>query len=613
MIEPMASYLVTAPDAEIDFEEALDRFRAGDFSADLTSENSGEFYDRRVWIALPFESVAAQGSDPMRKVIGIGGIFVRLPLVYLDCEGDPPREILASQTREGGSLSARYFTYVRSQSFEINAGQSCLALINVASSDRPNIGIFREGELGTRQIIAVLLKGVLTATLLIIGLALAMVSYLTSRPLGVLIGVTYSLTMIQSEASVFTTTFVSNPLEAREAWEDLTLLTIFAMLSVFLSGFKTFLKIENWPLRTAVAAVLLMPLVVLARGSNSTPELIWAFYLCLFLFVITIILRFPTAAALRVVAGLILFVSAIGSALVEPLFLGRELTDLTIEWFRDANRLIAGLGMFLLLFFDVLYTRRERKRMLGERIEALETQARTDRRLLETEREYSRAREAATRTKAQLAAASHDIRQPIFGLRAAVNSEAERLSPALQDRLGQAINYLEDLTREYSDHETNPLSNDVEAQPELYSLELVTNAVSNMFDSEAREARIDLTVDQTASQTRIPALVLMRSISNLVANALRHAKATRIEVSITEEAGECRVQVIDDGVGMDSNTLNKVQKAGEKSDGSHGDGLGLAIVHALADQHGLDFSIVSAPREGTRATITFETETSNLR
>ena len=125
--------------------------------------------------------------------------------------------------------------------------------------------------------------------------------------------------------------------------------------------------------------------------------------------------------------------------LVEPYYLGRDLSDLTIVWFRDAARLIAGLGMLLVLLVDVLQTRRERARLQTERIKGLETQAETDRRLLETERQYARAREAATRTKAQLAAASHDIRQPIVGLRAAVASEAERLSPGLQERLGQAI------------------------------------------------------------------------------------------------------------------------------------------------------------------------------
>lgn len=603
MVEASARYLVTPVGEEIGFEKALSRYNAGTFAQELASENTGEFHDWRVWIALPFESAAPEGADAMRRVIGIGGIFVRVPRVHLACEGEPPREILATLTREGGPLSARYFTYSRSQSFTIEPGQGCLAMINTASSDNPNIGIFREGELGTRQVVAVLLKGGFTVTLLIIGLILAVVSYLTARPLGVLIGMAYSLTMLQNEASLFTTTFIPDPLAAREVWENITLLTVFAMLTVFLFGFRKQFRLENGIIRTAIAAALMVPLIAIARSSNSTPDIIWAFYLALFLFAVTVALCFPIAPRLRIFAGLILLASAGGAVLIEPYYLGRDLSDLTIEWFRDAIRLTAGLGMLLLLLVDVLQTRRERARMFAERIEALETQAETDRRLLETEREYARAREAAARTKAQLAAASHDIRQPIAGLRIAVASEAERLSPGLQSRLGQAIDYLEHLTREYSDQEKPSADVQREQQDKPYSIELVIAAVGNMFAGEAKEAGVQLDVSGCDGQTRVPALALIRATSNLVANALRHAEPSKVEVTATCEGGRCEIRVSDDGQGMDAATLAEVHAAGAKSDFSDGDGLGLAIVHDLAARHEFEFCLSSQPGTGTQAVI----------
>jgi len=603
MVEGSARYLVSAPGVEIGFDEALRRYRNGGFRKQLRSQNTGEFHDWRVWIALPFESSAPRGAKPMRRVIGIGGIFVREPRVHLACEGNAPREILASQTQAGGPLSARYFTYVRSQSFPVEPGQRCLALINTASSDNPNIGIFREGELGTRQVIAVLLKGGFTATLLIIGLIMAIVSYLTARPLGVLIGVTYSLAMLQNEASLFTTTLIPDPFAARETWENVTLLTIFAMLNVALFGFRQTFRLENDLIRTLLGAALMLPLIAIARSSNATPDIIWAFYLALFAFAITVALRFPIAPRLRAAAGFILIASAIGAVLVEPYYLGRTLSDLTIEWFRDAFRLIAGLGMLLLLLVDVLQSRRERARMVTERIEALERQAETDRRLLDTERQYTRAREAAARNKAQLAAASHDIRQPIVGLRVAVNSEKERLSPALQSRLGQAIDYLEHLTREYSDREEQDLDIAHEEASKPYAIELVTAAVENMFEGEAREAGVTLRVSGCDCQTRVPALALIRATSNLVANALRHAKPGLVEVTACRANGRCEIRVTDDGQGMDAATLARVQVSGAKSATSDGDGLGLAIIGNLAVRHGFKFSLASESGCGTRAMI----------
>lgn len=602
-VEAFARYLVTPRGTEIGFEEALARYNAGEFSAELVSNTSGEFHDWRVWIALPFESAAPAGSEPMRRVIGVGAIFVHVPRVHLACEGERPREILASQNRKGGPLSARYFTYSRSQSFTIAGGQNCLALINTASSDNPNIGIFREGELGTRQVVAVLAKGGFTATLLIIGLILAIVSYLTSRPLGVLIGMTYSLTMLQNEASLLTTTFVPNAMAARDLWESITLLTIFAMLNVFLFGFRRQMRLQNGILRTAIAAAVMLPLLAIARVSNETPDIIWAFYLSLFAFAITVALRFPVAPRLRFGAGLILIVSAVGAVVVEPYYLGRDLSDLTIEWFRDAFRLIAGLGMLLLLLVDVLQTRRERSSMLAERIEALETQAETNRRLLEAEREYARAREAAARTKAQLAAASHDIRQPIVGLRAAVASEAERLSPSLQSRLGQAIDYLEHLTREYSDQDDPKICVQHDQRDELYSIELVTAAVSNMFASEAEKEGVQLDVSGCDCQTRVPALALIRATSNLVANALRHGRPSKVDVAARSEKDRCEILVSDNGQGMDADTLARMQCHGAKSDSSDGDGLGLAIIQELAARHGFEFSLSSQPGAGTQAVI----------
>ena len=604
MIEGSARYLVNDPGQEIAFDEAFAAYRRGEFSTDLKSANTGEFHDWRVWIALPFQSAATEAAGSMRRVIGLGGIFVRPPRVHLACDGEAPREILASRTGSGEPLSARYFTYVRSQSFTIAPGQSCLALINTASSDNPNIGIFREGELGTRQVVAVLLKGGFTATLLIIGVILAVVSYLTSRPLGVLIGVTYSLAMIQNEASLFTTTLIPDPLLARETWENITLLTIFAMLNVFLFGFRRVLRLENGLLRVGLSLLVVAPLVLIARNSNSTPDIIWAFHLALLIFAITVAFRFDIARPLRLMAGAILIISAIGAILIEPYYLGRDLSDLTIEWFRDAFRLFAGLGMLGLLLVDVLQTRRERARMFAERIEALETQAETDRRLLQTEREYARAREAATRTKAQLAAASHDIRQPIVGLRAAVASEAERLSAGLQSRLGEAIDYLEHLTREYSDRENTSLDAETEGEGELYSVDLITKAVGNMFEGEAQQAGINLTVSGCDCQTRVPALALIRATSNVVANALRHADPSAVEVTATNEDGHCQIRVCDNGKGMDAATLTKVQTAGVKSDKSDGDGLGLAIIHDLASRYGFAFNLSSSPGCGTEAVIT---------
>ena len=101
----------------------------------------------------------------------------------------------------------------------------------------------------------------------------------------------------------------------------------------------------------------------------------------------------------------------------------------------------------------------------------------------------------------------------------------------------------------------------------------------------------------------MPALALIRATSNLVANALRHAQASRIEVKVVTQDGANQLMVSDNGEGMDEAALAQVQSAGAKSDQSDGDGLGLAIVHELAARHGFEFIIRSQLGKGTQASI----------
>jgi hypothetical protein len=85
------------------------------------------------------------------------------------------------------------------------------------------------------------------------------------------------------------------------------------------------------------------------------------------------------------------------------------------------------------------------------------------------------------------------------------------------------------------------------------------------------------------------------------------ACAKRIEILITRDAGKdlLRVEINDDGRGMDRETLSKVRDPFFTTKGKK-TGLGLPFLSQAAEQAGGEMSIASVPGKGTRVTATFQ-------
>ena len=84
-------------------------------------------------------------------------------------------------------------------------------------------------------------------------------------------------------------------------------------------------------------------------------------------------------------------------------------------------------------------------------------------------------------------------------------------------------------------------------------------------------------------------------LSNLVSNAFSHTSAGQVCISM--EQG-CLV-VTDSGPGI----APGLYRAGAKGEASDGLGLGLSIIHRLAERSGIGLEIESAAGAGTRAVL----------
>jgi PAS domain S-box-containing protein len=110
--------------------------------------------------------------------------------------------------------------------------------------------------------------------------------------------------------------------------------------------------------------------------------------------------------------------------------------------------------------------------------------------------------------------------------------------------------------------------------------------------AQARDIRLDLSIDPTAGPVLGDARRLQQVIWNLLSNAIRFApEGGRVQVR-TENTGSCiELSVADDGPGIDAAFLpyvfDRFRQADSSSTRRHGGlGLGLAIVRHLVELHG---------------------------
>ena len=100
----------------------------------------------------------------------------------------------------------------------------------------------------------------------------------------------------------------------------------------------------------------------------------------------------------------------------------------------------------------------------------------------------------------------------------------------------------------------------------------------------------------TASHPAVPTAIY-RIAQEAVTNAQRHARARRIQVSLTRTAGGLLLEIADDGVGMDVEARRSAALAGASS--------GLLNMEERARLAGGTCTLVSTPGSGTTLRVAF--------
>lgn len=217
--------------------------------------------------------------------------------------------------------------------------------------------------------------------------------------------------------------------------------------------------------------------------------------------------------------------------------------------------------------------------------------------------------EIANQTKSRfLAAASHDLRQPMHALGLFVAQLGDKVSSpdtlkivdqaqASVEALGELFDALLDISK----LDAGTLAPQVQDFPVADLL----SRMRNDFYAAAAEERVHLRVVPSSLVVRSDPVLLERVLINLVSNAIRYTqRGGRVLLGCRRHEGKVRIEVWDSGEGIPDDKQAEVfqeffQLSNPERDRSKGLGLGLAIVQRIAALLGHRIDLRSTPGKGS--------------
>lgn len=267
----------------------------------------------------------------------------------------------------------------------------------------------------------------------------------------------------------------------------------------------------------------------------------------------------------------------------------------------------AGFALILFGFCRVqAVTIAESLRVRFENLELLEQlRART----AEAEDARRKAEQASLAKSQFLAAASHDLRQPLYALSLFSSSlEGMKLSSkgrAVVSRIQANIDALEDLFSGLLDI-SRLQAGVITPSREPMSVAALFARLEPMFQPMAAEKGLRLSFQPADLWVESDSVLLEQILVNLIGNALRYTVEGGVSVSASPAGGnQARLEVADTGVGVAADDLTRifddfVQLANPERDRRKGMGLGLAICQRATALLGGEIEVSSEPGKGSR-------------
>jgi Na+/proline symporter/signal transduction histidine kinase len=271
-------------------------------------------------------------------------------------------------------------------------------------------------------------------------------------------------------------------------------------------------------------------------------------------------------------------------------------------------------GGFVMTFTDITPS--------VEAAEALERANETlEGRVRERTEELTRLNAALARAKAQadeanisktrfLAAASHDILQPLNAARLYVTSLVERQDGSDNGRLVENLDASLEAVEEILSALLDMSRLDTGAlKPEIASLRIdeILRQLEVEFAPLAKAKELDLVFVASSLTVRSDRRLLRRLLQNLISNAIKYTPKGRVLVGCRRKADRLRIDVYDTGLGIPQSKKRAIFKEFHRLDQgakvARGLGLGLSIVERIARVLDHRVDLASVPGRGTHFSV----------
>lgn len=206
-----------------------------------------------------------------------------------------------------------------------------------------------------------------------------------------------------------------------------------------------------------------------------------------------------------------------------------------------------------------------------------------------------------------LAAASHDLLQPLHAARlfsAALRRDSADTQVSLLQKLDRSIESAETLLRSLLDISKLDAGG-ITPKVEPFRLRPLIAELAETMAPLAREKGLAIRIGPGDATVESDAGLLRSAIQNFLSNAIRYTDAGGIVIGVRQRGDDARIDVIDSGPGIPDDKRNAIFREFERlpNSGDVGIGLGLAIVERTARLLGARISLRSRLGRGSRFSI----------